>query len=527
MKAAKYALAIFPILYILLGYYFQEMTGLYSLRSIDPEYIYFISGLSVANGQLELGHIDNPGTPLQFLLALLFRIIYAFRPQNVPFIEDALANSDMYLTVSNLITIVIIGAFLFYAGKRVYNQTRNIGYALLIQTTPFLTGIVYGNMGRVTPENILPIPAILLCMVLIKLIIDKEEPTKNTTAILSLIGAFGLSIKLTFLPLLIIPFFSIKGWKNKLLYSGLTPIFFFCIALPATLQIETFWNWVKALFFNSGQYGKGEGSIINLESMIPNISKMWNENDTFFFIFIAFFLVLVLSGFVNNENRNKVLYRIALGIIIAILIQVFLVSKHFEQRYFVNVLFLIPLMIISVVEASRRWHLKLKRINIGFIVALTFILSISGEQLKVIQHLSGHLANQQKMRMPALHYFKGIEENAIKVFVPGYYNCPSPEYALRFSYGWAGKQKVLYEPYLAKLFPNSILYYFWDGSFNFWGEKPELNQPEKSIYVYLEHYKHLQIINEELKKHLHSEFILKETFKNTASNEVIYKVEFQ
>ena len=68
-------LLIAPFAYFFLGSYIHQVIGLYSLRSADPEYIYFISGLSIADGKFMLGHIDNPGTPLQYLTALVFSVL--------------------------------------------------------------------------------------------------------------------------------------------------------------------------------------------------------------------------------------------------------------------------------------------------------------------------------------------------------------------------------------------------------------------------------------------------------------------
>ncbi len=528
MKAVKNIFFIIPLLFVLLGNYFQYITGLYSLRSIDPEYIYFISGLSVANGELELGHIDNPGTPLQYLLALLFRIIYFLRSHQTNFIEDALTNADMYLSVSNIVIIALVGFFLYYAGLKVYKNTKNIAYALLIQTTPFYTGIIYGNIGRVTPENILPVPVVLLTILLVQIAVGKlSSSDRKFTIFSSLIMAFGLSIKLTFFPILIIPFIVIRGWKKKALYSILTPVFFFVFALPATLQIKTFWNWVKALFLHSGQYGKGEESVIDFQTIVPNLQKLWNGNAIFFLILLFFIIILAVYSRRQRELKSKLLIKISLSLIAACILQILLVSKQFEQRYFVNALFLIPALIVVGFELTKEWHLKIKQVSISLLVTLVFILAFSKTQVPVIRQLSTHLANQQQKRMPAYHFFQGINANAIKILVPGYYNCPSPEYALRFSYGWAGKQKELYQPYLADLFPNTIIFYFWDKTFNHWNSKPDLENTTQPIYVYLEHFKHLETIDSELKKHIHTNFALKEVFRNEDSNEVILIVEKQ
>lgn len=525
-KQNKFFLLVIPALYFVIANYFQQMTGLYSLRSIDPEYIYFISGLSVANGELELGHIDNPGTPLQFLLAIIFRVIYLFRSGNVPLIEDALANADLYLATSNLVIIFIVTLILLFAGIKVFRISQKLSYGVLIQTIPFYTGIFYGNVGRVTPENILPVPVVILSVLLLLLIRNQLKPeSKKTAFLMAFTMALGLSIKLTFFPLLIIPFIVISTWKNKGVYVLTTIVSFFAFALPATLQINTFWHWVKALFFKSGQYGTGKDTIIDIHTIGPNLSKLLNQNEVFVLV-LACFSILALLVFISDRKRTfNIQIRIALALILASVLQILLVSKHFEQRYFVNALFLIPLMIICGLELTKRWHVHLKYLSVSAVVSFVFLLSFAKTQVKPIQQLSVHLEKEQQKRMPAYHYFKGLEEDAIKIFVPGYYNCPSPEYALRFSYGWAGKQKELYKPYLTKLFPNTIIFYFWDGTFNVWGETPDLNQSGREIYVYSEHYKHFDLIQKELNKHIESQFDLIEDFRNEASNEVIYKLQ--
>ena len=448
---------LIPSLYLVIGIYILQMTGIYSLRSIDPEYIYFISGLSVANGHLELGHIDNPGTPLQYFIALSFRIIYLFREGNIPFIEDALANSDMYLAVTNLFMTAFVSAFLYFAGRKALQITKSLTFSILIQITPFFTSIIYGNIGRVTPENFMPIPVILLSLFLLKIIKSETDPNSwKSNVIFASISAFGLALKLTFLPILIIPFIAISNWKKRLSYSLFSFLLFLVFALPVTLQLNTFWHWVKALFLNSGQYGTGEKTILDIKTFIPNFVKLWNANEIYFIIFLLLGLALVVNLFLNKSKKQGIKVRISIALISAIFVQIFIVCKHFEQRYFVAALFLAPLIIILIYEFTSHWHIQIKNTKVGYLAIYLFIIAFATTQVPIIRQLSGHLAREQEKRLPAFYYLKGVEKNAIKILVPGYYNCPSPEYALRFSYGWAGKQKVLYEPYLAKLFLSLI-----------------------------------------------------------------------
>ena len=57
----KALIFIFPLLYFMAAGYFRNLLGNLSLRSCDPEYIYFMSGLTLSDGNLKLGHIDTPG----------------------------------------------------------------------------------------------------------------------------------------------------------------------------------------------------------------------------------------------------------------------------------------------------------------------------------------------------------------------------------------------------------------------------------------------------------------------------------
>lgn len=113
----KGLLYIFPILYLLIGFYFRQVFGDLSLRSIDPEYIHFVSGLSVSVGKFTQANIDQPAAILHLMLALVFRVVYFFRPHSATFFQDIIIHSDLYLGVANLVITALIGLFMFWAGQ--------------------------------------------------------------------------------------------------------------------------------------------------------------------------------------------------------------------------------------------------------------------------------------------------------------------------------------------------------------------------------------------------------------------------
>ena len=480
-------LLIAPLAYFFLGSYIHQVIGLYSLRSADPEYIYFISGLSVANGKLMLGHIDNPGTPLQYLAALVFRVLYLLRDHRVSFNEDVLANADLYLRVLNLMLTAVVGVFMYFAGKAAYRITSRLSYSIVLQLAPLFTNIIFGTIGRITPENLMPLPVMLLSLLLLKLIYQPEDEHSERHWIwFGLISGFGLSIKLTYFPLWIVPLIVLKPWKDKLRYSAAAVVSFFAMALPVTLQIHIFWGWVKGLFLHSGQYGKGESNIVNWQTVIPNFNNLWNENRYFFYVILILTSFSIVSLFLRKDENSRLIRRIALAVLAAVAVSVAIVCKQFESRYFIPTLMLFPISLLLILEFIHPLNTTITRFKLPEIALALFVSFYFVKQAPVLHSLSAYLDQEKERKMPALHYMDSLEKDAVKFLVPGGYGCPSPEYALMCCYGWAGKQKEFFRPVLAKLFPDTYIYYPWDKTFNFWGNEPAIKDLNKPIYVYFE-----------------------------------------
>jgi hypothetical protein len=502
----------------------HQVIGLFSLRSADPEYIYFISGLSIANGKMILGHIDNPGTPLQYLTALVFRMVYLLRDHQVSFNEDVFANADMYLRVLNLIMTVVVSAFMYYAGIVAYRVTKHFSYSIVLQLAPLFTEIIFGNIGRITPENLMPLPAVLLSLLLLKhIFLSEDENFKQQWIWFGLISGFGLSIKLTYFPLWVIPLIVISTWKDKIRYSLVAIFSFLIMALPVTFQIQIFWQWIKSLFLHSGKYGSGDSNIVNWQILAPNFNNLWHENQYFFYIVLALLAAIVLSFTFQKDSHSRLVQRISLAILTAVMLQTAIVCKQYEPRYFIPALMLFPLVLILIIENIRQLNAIISGYKIPEIALAIFISFYFINQIPVLHNLSTHFDQEKERKMPALHYLESIEKNAVKFLVPDGYGCPSPEYALMCSYGWAGKQKALFKPFLAKVFPDTYIWYPWDKTFNYWGNEPskDLVRP---VYIYLVNDNIKEDFINSTKNYFPEKYELIRTFFNDATNEAVYKL---
>jgi hypothetical protein len=528
----KVLLWVFPFLYLALGFYFRELLGNLSLRSMDPDYVYYMSGLLISDGSLKLHHIDHPGTPLQVIMAVFFRVIHIIRGSGNNFIEDVFLHPDLYLSVTNQIIIVLTSLLLFFAGSQVLKYTKSVFYALIVQTAPFLPVIWYDLIGRITPELMLPFPVILLTILTIKLYSEGGSTSKQSVLLLAVISALGLSIKLTYLPFLIIPLFIIDTWKKRLIFAGITLGCFFVFAFPVTLQIGRFWGWITALFMGSGQYGGGESNIIDLASMKSNLSELIHYEKRFFYVFLA--LIATLVGYLAwfRKKAEKRITLLGVAVVLSIAIQVLMVGKHYAHRYFIPVLLLSPLLVYIIAELIKKFYTgKVMNIAISVAVAVMILLSVE-HNLRWLPIKTKAMGSDIENRLPSWHFAQLLEKDSYKILTSQDYGAPFIEYTLTYSHVWSNSQKRQeYASILDKLYPNVYNYFTWDNTLKYWVEPFDagiIMASGKNVYLYIERDEE-ELYDKTLAK-LHEEsptaFIAEREllYRNPATTEVIYQL---
>lgn len=530
----KILLIILPLLYFIAGSYFRNLLGNLSLRSCDPEYIYFMSGLTLSDGAIKLGHFDNPGTPLQILVALVFKLMYFFRLPATPYVEDVLLHPDLYLSVTSLFLAAITAGLIFYAGYKVFQSTKSIFYAVLVQTAPFLPVIWYDLIGRVAPELMMPFPVMLLTVLLIHIYFRKEEYNWKSVLFLAFFSAFGLSIKLTFLPLWIIPIIVIEGWKKKLGFVVTSFLMFFIIAFPMTLQFGFFWGWVKSLFMHSGNYGAGESNIIDFASLGNNLRELYGYEKRYFYVFFGLIGVLIAYLITFRKKTEKRIILLALALAISISLQIIMVGKHYAHRYFIPVLMLSPLMVFTISEMIKKFYPKrITRylINTGIILLFIWNVQFHKQWLPIKTEA---METDVENRMATWHVAQSLEKDCYKIIASQNYGCPFIEYTLFYSQVWANhKKREEYQPILNKLYPNAFSYFTWDNSMKYWGEKfnvKKIIESGKKTYLYLERNDEelfKKTINKLIEENGSAFSVEREmVYLNNFTNEIIYKLVF-
>jgi heme/copper-type cytochrome/quinol oxidase subunit 4 len=495
-KFSIFILLLFPLFYFFAGAIFRFILEDPSLRSIDPDYVYFMTGLNISEGYLKVKHIDHPGSPLQYLCAAVFRIVWLFRKNPAGFTEDILSHADLYLSMVNLAITVLVSISLFITGKYVYKKTDSIIYGTLIQTLPFISVILYEIIGRITPELLLPLPMLALSAFFIGHISSEREKFRNSELVLlGLILAFGLSLKLTLIPLWVIPLIVVKSWRGKILVLVSAVVFFLVIAFPVTLQIERFWHWTKDLFLHSGQYGSGEENIVDFAYLLENFGQILRLQKHFSYL-VAAFLVLIPLAVIwlkkrQTPNGNK-LIAVSFAVVAAILAQIIISGKHYAPRYFMPALMFGPLLIFLAAEILKTLYpVKILKALLAAGIAF-FLVWNAKQQLGVINYTAEAYEKQIAARNLTRNMAETFQqtEPGITIIVSQDYGCPFPEYALHFSTVWsAPAMREKYLEKLAKLYPNTYQYTTWDGRFIYWTTPLNLEKiisENIPVYIYLE-----------------------------------------
>ncbi len=530
----KISFFVLPLLYLIAGLYFRFLLGNLSLLSIDPDYVYFISGLQISEGFLKVVHIDHPGTPLQFFIAIVFRIVYLFRNHDVPFVEDVFSNSDMYLAIVNVTITVLTSVLLYYAARKVFKYTNSIFYAVIIQTTPFLPVIWYDLIGRIVPELMMPFPIILLSVAIIEIYFTADSVTSKSAIKLAFISALGLAVKITFVPLCLIPFFVIKRWKQKIIFVVSTILFFFLWAIPVTLQLHVFWGWIKNLFLHSGHYGGGDTNFIDFTVFRNSLNELFGYEKRFFYVLFGLVVLYIIYIIWKRKKAEKRIVLLTTSVILASSILIVLVGKHYAHHYFIPALLLAPLIIILIAELLKKMipsKLAVFVIPFAIVVYLTWTVDNNRKWLPVKSNALGY---NIKSRQATWHVAQTLEKDCYKIITSQAYGSPFIEYSLVYSNVWANhKKREEYYRILDKLYPNTYNFFTFDSSMKYWGEKfsaQKVFDSGKPVYLYLER-------NEEdlynrtltkLKEENGSDFTANREliYLNNITSEVIYRLSF-
>lgn len=477
MKSAF--LLILPILLILTSIYLDDARGPFWLGvNFDPEYVYLLNSLNLAQWQ-GVGHIDHPGTPVQVLGAVTLRVLHFFNAtEGTDLQTHVLTQPEFYLNAINSVLVSLNVLALLILGAGTVLITRSIWTGLWLQTAVFFSALsLQFGLTRITPEPLLLFSSTAMVLWIIYYVykrqraVEQDQGLSIPILLASLISGFGIAVKITFIPLMVVPLLLIPRIRNKIYYLAATIVGFVLFTLPIIRMYPRFFGWIKDLLTHSGQYGSGPSGLISTGKYIKNMSRLLADSPFFATVLILASIILGISFLVPKFRKislTNTFFKGLAAVTAAQVIGLLMVSKHSAGHYLLPVLNLtgVCLLLASLHLYHTISHFK-SQIKTGikpvhwysftavWLLAAVILFYPPGQISRTEKRLNG-IKNQSL----ALWEIVQVQfSDYAKIY---YYRSSAPEYGLKFG---SDLSRSYHAEALQKLYNNVYFYDIWTHRF--------------------------------------------------------------
>jgi|GEM_PF-4056225 len=460
-------LLITPLLTFLLNIAIvTERNPFYSSWS-DPTYDYMFNGLNLASGHFKAGHADHPGTPLQIYSGITIKFFHLFRGEK-DIVKDVIVNPEWYLFRMCVISCILISLSIFLAGWLMIRFTGNIFYALLIQTTHLISPRAIFFSQNLMTEFILVITGILLAPLIVTYAISENKKLQRNLVIpAAILCGIMVAGKISSFPVIFLWLIMSKNLKQGLAFVMVTIVSFILFTFPGWHYAPQFFGWVDSIATHTGKYGSGGEGFANWDEFFKNLQAAMNDVWLFTFTFFILTILLVIQSinyFFKRENAVKNTKPLA-GIWFVIVLQTFIVCKHYSPHYLIPAhLLAIPSWILVTEGFFKKIKEKMegnKRIFFKIIfVAFSIFLIIKAEQ--------------QYYFWPALKQPDKVMLEKVKpykydlILLDCNVTAPFPQPALLFGVNYAGERTGWYYHELEKYYTGFYFVNSASGKFRSW-----------------------------------------------------------
>lgn len=449
----------------------------YWQASYDPSYSYLLNGLNLAYEHGNVGLYQHPGATVHLLSAAIINLTYKFRTVDTNLRDDVLLNPELYLKYISWVILLLSCGVILLNGYLVYRFSNNIIHGLLFQLVSIYslnTVMGYYSLG---PDPILLMSGSSLIVLFMAIYIynvklgqlqlNYELNKTKTVVTLSIstlaagiLMAFCLATKLNTLPLMVLPLIMFDR-TDKLKYLFVLGFSFILFTLPISNHYKDFIVWGKGLLINSGNYGTGKSTFIDLSKVLDNIKSIIVHE------YILITILLITAAYLLNSAFRKKMgaqEKFLMAVLLVEFLIVLMVVKHFELRYLMPIY---PLTAINLILLTEKLAVNNKTKKIA-VIATTFIIILFKVGLYPVQE-------QMALNKPE-------KEDVIKIYSEG---CSSKEYALRFGDFTASNANA---DALEKLYGKGDYFYIvWNYQVYDWKGKVDLSnifKQEKTVYFY-------------------------------------------
>ncbi len=446
-----------PVLFFVIASIFVNGRGpFYCAYYYDPDYNYLVNALNLALG-FRPEHVDHPGTTVQLFGAAIIKTLN-FGSSDVETAVNVIGRAESYLNMLNTSLILIYSGLLFTTGWSVLKRTKSLLAAISIQSTPVFLDNNFSAWLRFNPE-----PFILICCLPITAILCVKTPGRENYSVKSLIPlsfliATGCISKIIFFPVVLIPLFCLKYWRERACYALGVLLFCFLWTIPLIAAYPTIANWIVSLITHKGRYGQGATGLLP-DTYFRNLSKLLAAN----WLLTGMTALTIVALFYNTVWRRKTtetsersLIRLLLGLALAESLQFLMAAKNPEDRYLIPAVAFCGLnflLLTRFFQSCFQPSMTLIRTGVatGIVVLSVIGFRLNRQYQKVVAQRENGLELDARWRAE--------NTNSATVF---FYGAPSPIFAGWFANFWVGMR---YSQILTKLQDDPSLFILnkWTG----------------------------------------------------------------
>ncbi len=457
-------LFIIPLVFLYIGLQFDR-----TKYGTDPESAYLMNGLNIATGKA-VGHFDNPGTTVQVYSSVVLQITHFLRFNDLDLQTDVLQNSEFYIEVLRKSLIVFNAGILLLLGIAVFLLLHNFWAALLLQVAPFMSVTLIEELyTKVAPEPLLFSSVAILIIMMVKYYTSPAPDSKKYAILFGMLSGFGLATKMTFLPILIIPFIILNGNRNKWLYAIAVIPSFIMFTLPAAKGYMHMAKWFLNLGTHTGTYGQGSAGIIDPVQYFNSLVLIAKNNIALVTVLAIGIVVLFVFRFAFTdfkESKWRKEFYMLLAVLVAIAGSILMVAKHYHSNHYLFpalslsgfALVLVYLLVNRNLQAQKT---TLFRFSLPATVVLIVAFSLTNIPTLTLAYKGYRMSNQSTDETLAL--LDRDYKDYVKVY---YYPVSFNEFS---SLRWGNTYSRLYSSAkLMELFPDGLFYNAWAKSFQLW-----------------------------------------------------------
>ncbi|MBL7904784.1 MAG: hypothetical protein JNL22_07155 [Bacteroidales bacterium] len=348
----------------------------------DPEYAYLFNALNMATFKLA-GHIDHPGTTMQVAGGLVLRVSWLLDPRGEDLKTAVLSDPEHYIRQLNIATAVTGCLALLLLGFFLAHSTSLFWVGIIFQLTPFISGFVlFNGFTRVTQEVMQMSAAFAMAAFALHWYFKRYNSDRtNYTLWFAVISGFGLASKIIFIPLLVIPFILLEGWKKRASFIGLSVLFFVLFTLPVIRMYPAMFKWVYNLFLHSGQYGSGSAEVIDKAKYVGELINLIKVNPYLSGIALLtalLLLAMVLYRVFRKKYSDPAAARLLLAVMVAQGAGYLLIAKQPKAAYLLPYECIATINVILIVYLFIRLFPERKTIRTVVVALITMGLVYYG-----------------------------------------------------------------------------------------------------------------------------------------------------